>query len=127
MIVFGGVSDVPGVLEDLWALGWQAPVAVEDPAATTTHIALRTLAPNPSAGHTRLCFSLARDGRVELGVFDARGRRVRTLVDGPCRAGVWTAEWDGAAETGARAGAGIYFVRLVGPGVRETRKLVLVR
>ena len=70
---------------------------------------------------------MRRPGRVRLGVYDASGRLVRRLVDGERRAGAETVVWDGLNASGARLGAGVYFVRLAGPGLRETRRLILLR
>ena len=45
-------------------------------------------APNPFNPRTRLSFTLDRSGEVALRVFDLRGRRVRTILDGAVAAGV---------------------------------------
>ena len=54
------------------------------------------------------------------------GALVRRLLDQERPAGPGAAIWDGATESGTRPAAGIYFVTLTGPGVRATRKLILV-
>jgi flagellar hook assembly protein FlgD len=72
-------------------------------------------------------YSIARGGRVQLAVFDVSGRLVRRLVDGERRAGAETAVWNGTDEFGAKVRSGMYFVRLAGPQIRETRKLILLK
>ena len=74
-----------------------------------------------------MSFALAQAGRVQLGVYDVSGRRVRQLVDGERRAGTETVVWNGTAESGAKLGAGVYFVKLAGPGIRETRRVILLK
>jgi len=84
--------------------------------------------PNPFRERTTVSFTLDRDVDVQLAVYDAAGRRVRTLVDGPRAAGAGTADWDGRDASGRRVTAGIYFVRLETDGEPPvSRKLALLR
>jgi flagellar hook assembly protein FlgD len=60
-------------------------------------------------------------------VFDASGRRVRTLVSGRGPAG-GVVEWDGRDVSGRLAPAGVYVVRLASPGSADAGvKVTLVR
>lgn len=79
--------------------------------------------PNPFRDATVLRLRLAAAGRVDATIYDARGRRVRTLAAGPLAAGEHALRWDGDDEAGGRAAAGIYFCRVRGAGVEETVKL----
>lgn len=90
-------------------------------------LALAPPAPNPAAGATTLRFSLPGAGRVRLEVFDAEGRRVRTLADGEYAAGEQTTAWDLRDEAGARVGAGLYFARLVTGVETRTQRIVVTR
>jgi flagellar hook assembly protein FlgD len=60
-------------------------------------------------------------------VFDALGRRVRTLVDGPLAAGRHEIAWDGRDGRGVDAPAGVYLVRAAAatyaPEVKQLVKL----
>jgi hypothetical protein len=71
--------------------------------------------PNPSAGATRLRYSLLRPGRVVLRLFDASGRAVALLMDGWALAGDHELVInDGARGRGlapGRLSAGVYLVR----------------
>jgi hypothetical protein len=126
MVAFGGRDD-SFYYNDVWALGWSAAVAVDGPEARPLISGLRPPAPNPSRGMTAVSYCLARAGRVHLGVYDVGGRLVRSLADGERSAGTETVVWDGASELGTKLRAGVYFVRLVAPGIRETRKMILLR
>jgi hypothetical protein len=84
--------------------------------------------PNPFNPITRLRYEIPHSGgRVEIVVFDVCGRRVKTLVSEPTFPGVYTVQWDGIDETGARAASGVYFVRMTAGSFGETRKLVLLK
>ena len=63
--------------------------------------------PNPSSGAVRVSLSAPEATEAEIAVYDALGRRVAVLHDGPAAAGV-AATFDGAAFP-----AGIYVVRAV--------------
>jgi hypothetical protein len=125
MVVFGG--EWYGGLNDVWALTWwRWPYnEVEDPLPPLIS-GLRPPAPNPTRGTTAVNYALAQAGHVQLGVYDVSGRLVRRLVDGEQRAGTETTVWNGTDESGAKLGAGVYFVRLAGPGIRETRRVILL-
>ena len=84
--------------------------------------------PNPFAGETRIRYDVpAGGGHVSVAIFDIRGRRVATLVDGAAPTGRHTALWKGVDGAGHRAGSGVYFVRLNSPTVREVRKITVLR
>jgi flagellar hook assembly protein FlgD len=60
-------------------------------------------------------------------VHDVRGRLVRSLVDANLGAGEYTALWDGRADDGTRAPAGVYFITLRTAQAARTQRLVLAR
>lgn len=70
-------------------------------------------APNPFNPRTSVRFALARAGHVSLAVFDARGKRIATLLSGDFPAGEHAANWDGRDDCGRAASSGLYLVRLV--------------
>lgn len=74
-----------------------------------------------------LSFDTAGQGTVDLSIFDVRGRRVRTLVDGTLHAGSHSVVWDGADNAGRRVAAGVYFARLSVGSESATKKVLLVK
>ena len=64
---------------------------------------------------------------VNVSVYDVNGRLVRTLVDATLGAGEQSVAWDGRANDGSRAGAGIFFYSFRAGDLQETRKLVHLR
>jgi aminopeptidase N len=105
---------------DGWILkGPMAPLA--------TQALLRAPRPNPARGPSLITYVLPREGAVELRVFDALGRRVRTLVDGRVQALEQAIEWDGTDDAGRAAGPGMYFVDLSAPGFSARTKLLRLR
>jgi hypothetical protein len=82
--------------------------------------------PNPFGEATRIRFSLPATAHATLGIFDVRGRRVRSLLDAVLPAGEGDASWDGRDEAGSAAGAGVYFYRLDAGGRPLVRKMVML-
>ncbi|MEP0548228.1 MAG: T9SS type A sorting domain-containing protein [Rhodothermales bacterium] len=89
--------------------------------ATPAVTALAAPFPNPTAGTTTLAFTLAELADVRLTVYDALGRRVATLADGPHASGTHEAAW------GAGLPAGTYVVRFETSEEAWTERVTLVR
>lgn len=98
------------------------PVSVGD--AGTGSPRLRGPAPNPFQKETTIHFELSQAGNVDVEVFDAAGRRVRTLWTGQAAAGMRSVVWDGADDAGRRLQPGLYVIRLEAAGVRRERRVV---
>ena len=102
---------------------------LDAPAPVTGIEVLEPAAPNPFRTTTAFSYALSRAGAVELRIFDAQGRVVRTLLSGDRPAGRGSATWDGRRDDGARAAAGVYHARLSGPavGMPVTQRVLLAR
>lgn len=124
-IYYWGVQAIDGAfLGSLFALGGEATGLEDAPETPTVHL-LSPGKPNPFARSTMITYALPWPGPVDIAVFDAAGRRVRTLVSGPTEAGVHSVRWDGRDAGGSRSAAGVYFVRFEASGLAQTQKLVL--
>ncbi len=100
------------------------PIAVRTDGAFT-EFALAGISPNPSsAGPIDIAFTVARDARVSLAIYDLRGRQVAKVVDARYAPGRYTARWNREID-GARAGAGLYFVRFVSPAGQQNGRIVV--
>ena len=107
-------------LDHLAVVGGRGEVADEPEAVFET--ALLPVRPNPMAAVGEVAFTLATRAEVALEVFDATGRRVAVLADGPRDAGPHR-----AAVPAARLAGGVYAVRLRTPGAELSRRFVVVR
>jgi hypothetical protein len=122
-----GVSLVRSDARD--AANRHAPVALLSapaPSRIPTATRLDAAVPSPFRDRTALGFALARPGNVELAVFSVDGRRVRTLASGARDAGEYHLAWDGRDDGSQPAAAGIYYLRLVTPQGRFSRRLTLI-
>jgi len=78
--------------------------------------------PNPFNPSTTIKFSVPKTGRAALEVFDLRGRKVASLVDGELAAGDHSLQFSGEGLP-----SGTYFYRLSGDGYEVTEKMQLVK
>jgi hypothetical protein len=85
--------------------------------------------PNPFARTTRFAYAIsAGTERVEIGVFDVAGRKVRGLISGAQPAGRYEVAWDGRNDAGDHVRDGIYFLRAsIGSAFRMARIAYLVK
>jgi len=92
-------------------------------------VQLRGPWPNPFNPRTELRIEIPGGGDVvSLFVHDARGRRVRTVLDGMVTdEAALSVVWDGAADDGASVPSGVYHFRLVTGAGTDVRKGVLIR
>lgn len=84
--------------------------------------------PHPSVTRGPLVceFALSTAGEASVAIFDATGRRVRSLLNGRAAAGAQLLSWDGRDAAGHAASAGVYFLRAAS-GEREiARRFVVV-
>ncbi len=88
-----------------------------------TRLAVVTAAPNPFAGHVEIAFGSPRAQAVRAVVCDARGRQVADLGTHYVTPGYTVLRWDGHLQDGARAAAGLYFLRLEGASERATYRI----
>jgi len=118
----GGVEIVEGqvILRDLGV-----PTAVQDQAPVFR--ASLSAAPNPFNPRTAFRFELETAGPTQLEIFDASGRKVRTLVHSSLAAGRHEARWDGRDHQGRSLAAGVYLARLSAGPQRQVLRVTLVK
>ena len=100
---------------------------LEDGGDSALRFSLGQSLPNPMRESARIDYVLPAPGTVNLRVFDAQGRLLRTLVEGEQPAGQASRLWDGRDAQGRRVPTGVYFYRLEAGGEVLTRKLMVIR
>ena len=83
--------------------------------------------PNPFNAETQMTYALPVAGAVELAIYNVRGQRVRTLVQGVQAAGRSQIVWDGRNDTGAALASGVYLSRLASTQGVRVRQLLLIK
>jgi len=78
--------------------------------------------PNPFNPSTSIQFSLPREGRVVLEVFNLMGEKVATLINGMMPSGTYREQFDASKLT-----SGVYFYRLATSEGTRLRKMMLLK
>ena len=78
--------------------------------------------PNPFNPATRIEYSIGKDTKIKLEVFDLLGRHVATLVDGQQHAGQHSVDFNAS-----RLASGFYVYRLSSSELTVAKKMMLVK
>ncbi len=103
--------------------GTPSPLADQ---ATDPRLFLAQPSPNPILSSATIRFGTEARGPLAMQVFDASGRRVRTLWEGSMEAGEHALEWDASDDRGRRLPGGIYFLRIATGGHGRVSKISVV-
>jgi hypothetical protein len=125
---------VAAVDADGLAGGYSAPVSLAGGGISAaggtdlpTALAITGVVPNPFNPRARIRFDVPAAGRVDLAVFDLRGRLVKVLVADRLPAGRHETTWDGRDDSGRGVAAGVYFARARAGRATVTTKMVLAK
>jgi hypothetical protein len=83
--------------------------------------------PNPFNPRTIISFFVPGPTKVELAIFDVKGRIIRNLIDTAYPYGKHEIEWNGLDDRGEPAASGVYFYRMRAGNKVLTKKLTLLR
>jgi len=117
-------------------MGWGIVDAATAAAVITTGIergpqpdrtVLHPAYPNPFNPTTTIRYELTSTAHVNLTVYDVRGTKVATLVDGTQSAGPKSVVWAARRQGGEQLASGVYIYRLSAGGVQKSRKVVLLK
>jgi hypothetical protein len=83
--------------------------------------------PNPFNPITTIKFTIPKETRVQILVFDITGRLVKTLLDKTLPAGEHLITWDGTDENGSKVSSGVYIYRMYSDNFISTKKMILAK
>ncbi|MBS1913095.1 MAG: T9SS type A sorting domain-containing protein [Bacteroidetes bacterium] len=83
--------------------------------------------PNPFRGDTVITYAVQTADRVDIGIHDITGRRVRALVSSVHGIGIYNERWDARDDAGRQVPSGIYICRLQSGSCVETMQIVLAK
>ena len=78
--------------------------------------------PNPFNAQTTIQYSLPKQSKVSIDIFDILGRKIGLLAEGIKPAGEYHVVWDATSQS-----SGIYFYRIKAGDKIETKKMVLMK
>jgi len=87
-----------------------------------------SISPNPAKKSTVISLQLPVKEIINLKVYDATGRLIKTLVKAQSlEPKTYTIKWDGRDDKGNSLPSGVYFIRLETEGITKTEKVILTR
>lgn len=102
----------------------ELPVAVETPSSE--RLEFTSSGPNPFRSAAGFTIAVSRSTSITVAIYDASGRRVRTLGERSFAPGRHALTWNGDDARGRSMPAGVYFARASADGWSSTRRLVRV-
>ncbi len=114
-----------------------ASVQINNPQVKTLRISKKAIVPtsfavsqnypNPFNPRTEIRYSIPREGKVEIIVYNALGQKVKTLVSRIKKAGSYQTVWDGTNAAGQAVASGVYMYRVTSGKNKAARKMILLR
>lgn len=71
--------------------------------------------------------NMPSEGKLDVIVMTLDGNIIRYLQHGTASAGEHNYSWNGTSKSGKKVARGLYFVRIFGNGIDETRKIMVVK
>jgi len=100
------------------------------PEVVPVSFALNQLGPNPfNPANTQLTgsFGLSKAENVSMVVYNIRGQKVRTLINGMKNVGFHTLTWDGRDDNGSLCRSGMYYLVMLTDDFSTTKKIALIK
>ena len=113
--------------EAAWTVGQDWDGTLDNDMVSPIEFSLSDNYPNPFNPSTSIDFSIAEPSIVDLSIYDASGRLVRTLVSENKGVGAYTVNWDGTNNNGVTVSAGMYLYKINTESYVETKKMLLVK
>jgi hypothetical protein len=115
-------QDCVPMTKELWACIDSAMIMTPVSPGLTDNIQLLGNYPNPFNPVTVIRYYITNAGKVELIIFDMLGREISALVNEYKEPGAYEVKFDGSDFS-----SGVYYYTLESNGIREVRKMVLIK
>ena len=99
----------------------------EPDLASLRELAAHAMVINPTAEISYVVPPGRGGSHVTLAIYDCRGRRVRSLIDGATVPGPHKVVWDGKDSSGRSVASGVYFAVLRAGDAQKSHKLIVRR
>ena len=83
--------------------------------------------PNPFNPKTKIQYTIPKDTKVELKIYNIKGQLIKTLVDEKQKKGKHSLIWNGKNKNGKPVSSGIYFYKLKTDNYSDVKKMLLLK
>ncbi|UCE19680.1 MAG: T9SS type A sorting domain-containing protein [Gemmatimonadota bacterium] len=118
------VSDTHQTIWILWNIIITFPTGIQDGVVSQVPrtFALYQNYPNPFNPETEIKFSLPRNSKVTISIYNILGQMINVLIDSDIEAGYHVVNWNGS-----NVASGIYFCQMKAAEFFETRRMLLLK
>ena len=102
------------------------PVSNEDEVYPVLATELKGNIPNPFNPSTTILYDILEPCAVKLDIYNARGQKIRTLINEAKATGHHSVVFDGKDDRGQSIASGVYFYRFTAGKYTATRKMLLM-
>lgn len=120
-------SVVEAAVDDFQAKVLGDVVDVDASTVPTGAFRVAQNAPNPFNPTTRIQYEVPANDHVTIRVYGVAGQLVRTLMDAPVRAGVYSVQWDGTNDAGVPVATGSYYYKVTAGANETVRRMTLLK
>ncbi len=119
------VSDGTYAVDTNWQITIES-IANDDETVTPAAQAFQ-IVPNPFNPETSVAFNMEEPGQVRIDIYNTRGQKVRSLVDGRMERGQQNVLWNGRDDRNQPVTSGVYMIQLVRDGQSSVRKALMLK
>lgn len=83
--------------------------------------------PNPFNPETTIQFELGHEGKTTVEIYNAKGQRVKTIMNEFLSSGMHSTVWNGLNSNGKRVSSGIYFYQIECNNQVKTKKMIMIK
>ena len=98
-----------------------------DPVTPVVMTALSGNFPNPFNPETTISYSVKGTAPVTVEIYNAKGQKVKTLVNETKAEGHYQAKWDGRDDNNQAVTSGVYFYKMNAGKYTSTKKMILMK
>jgi len=118
--------------DNVWA-SYTTIDGVEEEETEPIKPGIISISPNPTRSHAIISYSVGgisgskETEHVEIAIFDASGRKIKTLVSGKESPGRYSAVWNATDNEGRACPYGVYFISLHSADFQACERVVLIK
>ncbi len=103
------------------------PISNSEVVLAKNNLSLHANYPNPFNPSTTISFELSKTENVQLEIYNVKGQKVKTLVNGMQTQGLHNVVWNGLDDSGKTAASGMYFYQLSNAKETISKKMLLIK
>ena len=111
-----------------YTYGTKTTVGIQELPITPKVFSLSQPFPNPvTKGIANIKYAVPRTSNVNVRIYNVTGRAIKTIANGEKVPGMYNFVWNGSSDNGEKVAQGVYFVRMIAPEYKATKKLIFVK